>query len=31
VNQPYQMFATAFYDLPAPDGWSFLAGDQLPE
>lgn len=24
VNQRFQIFATAFYYLPAPDGWSFL-------
>lgn len=30
VNQPYQVFAVAFYYLPAPAGWSFLAGDALP-
>ncbi|MEA3136029.1 MAG: hypothetical protein QOC71_310, partial [Thermoplasmata archaeon] len=30
INQPYQMFATAFYYLPAPAGWSFLAGDEVP-
>lgn len=30
VNQPYQAFATAFYYLPAPEGWSFLAGDVAP-
>ena len=29
-NQPYQVFATAFYYLPAPPGWSFLAGDADP-
>lgn len=30
LNQPYQAFATAFYYLPAPVGWSFLAGDVAP-
>src|SRR5205085_3382743 len=30
VNQPFQQFATAFYYLPAPPGWSFLAGDLPP-
>ncbi|HUR25392.1 MAG TPA: carboxypeptidase-like regulatory domain-containing protein [Candidatus Thermoplasmatota archaeon] len=30
VNQPFTQFATAFYYLPAPDGWSFVAGDELP-
>lgn len=31
LNQPFTQFATAFYYLPAPDGWSFLAGDKLPD
>lgn len=30
VNQPFTQFATAFYYLPAPPGWSFLDGDPLP-
>ncbi|MFA5943872.1 MAG: carboxypeptidase-like regulatory domain-containing protein [Candidatus Thermoplasmatota archaeon] len=30
VNQPFTQFATAFYYLPAPAGWSFLAGDEVP-
>lgn len=30
VNQPFTQFATAFYYLPAPDGWSFLDGDDVP-
>jgi len=30
VNQPYTMIATAFYYLPAPKGWSFMAGDAPP-
>jgi hypothetical protein len=29
-NQPYQVFATAFYYLPAPADWSFLNGDPSP-
>jgi hypothetical protein len=29
-NQPFTVVATAFYHLPAPPGWSFLAGDPLP-
>ncbi|HJQ93251.1 MAG TPA: carboxypeptidase-like regulatory domain-containing protein [Candidatus Thermoplasmatota archaeon] len=30
ANQPFQLFVTAFYYLPAPEGWSFVAGDQNP-
>jgi hypothetical protein len=30
VNQPFTQYATAFYYLPAPAGWSFLAGDEVP-
>jgi hypothetical protein len=30
INQPFTQYATAFYYLPAPQGWSFLAGDPLP-
>ena len=30
INQAYTMFATAFYYLPAPDGWSFVNGDPMP-
>ncbi len=29
LNQQYKMFATAFYYLPAPEGWSFLT-DEVP-
>lgn len=30
LNQPFTQYATAFYYLPAPEGWSFLAGDEVP-
>jgi hypothetical protein len=30
ANQPFQLFVTAFYYLPAPEGWSFVAGDTDP-
>lgn len=29
-NQKFQVFATAFYHLPAPSGWSFLDGEPAP-
>jgi hypothetical protein len=30
LNQQYQVFATGFYYLPAPEGWSFVRGDANP-
>ncbi|HUR25391.1 MAG TPA: carboxypeptidase-like regulatory domain-containing protein [Candidatus Thermoplasmatota archaeon] len=30
VNQPFTYFATLFYHLPAPEGWSFVKGDPSP-
>ncbi|MHB1261659.1 MAG: carboxypeptidase-like regulatory domain-containing protein [Thermoplasmatota archaeon] len=30
INQRFTQFATAFYYLPAPAGWSFLNGDEVP-
>lgn len=29
-NQPFTVLATAFYYLPPPPGWAYLAGDPLP-
>lgn len=30
LNQQYQVFATTFHYLPAPEGWSFVRGDPNP-
>ena len=30
LNQQYQVFATSFHHLPAPEGWSFVRGDPNP-
>lgn len=30
VNQKFQVFATAFYHLPGPPGWTFLSGEKPP-
>ncbi len=30
VNQEFELFITSFYYLPAPEGWSFVAGDVPP-
>lgn len=30
VNQPFTDFATIFYYIPPPDGWSFVRGDPSP-
>jgi hypothetical protein len=30
LNQPFTDFATVFYYIPAPDGWSFVRGDPSP-
>jgi hypothetical protein len=30
LNQPYQVFVTSFHHLPAPEGWSFVAGSPNP-
>ena len=30
VLQTFEVFQTEFYYAPAPEGWSFLAGDELP-
>lgn len=30
LNQAYDIFATTFYYVPAPDGFSFIAGDERP-
>jgi hypothetical protein len=30
VNQPFTDFATVFYYIPAPEGWSFVKGDPSP-
>jgi hypothetical protein len=30
LQQRFQVFATQFYYMPVPEGWSFLAGDELP-
>lgn len=30
IEQEYQAFISAFYHAPAPEGWSFVAGDEPP-
>lgn len=30
LEQPYEQFVASFYVLPAPEGWSFVAGDVNP-
>ncbi len=31
LEQPYEEFVSLFYVLPAPEGWSFIGGDEHPD